>query len=90
VKEWLIANALINLCDRDKASEAQKKEVDAIARKLATGKNDDTVRADAMRATVRCDPVRGRQFVLVFKKDGSFRLKQEAEKILAEPPPKKK
>lgn len=79
VKEWLIPNALLNLCRNEATTEAQKKEATSVAKELAKGKNDDSVRSNALDAVMQCDP-KGLNFVRIYANDKAASVKDAAKK----------
>jgi len=79
VKEWLIPNALLNLCRNEATSDAQKKEAATIAKDLVKGKNDDSVRSNGLDAVMQCDP-KGLNFVRIYANDKAASVKDAAKK----------
>jgi HEAT repeat protein len=80
---FLVANALGNLCDRGPLSEGQKKEAATIAKKFALGKNDSSVRTDALYGVTACDPAGAEAFLKGLLKDPDERVKKSAQERLA-------
>ncbi len=81
-KLFLVANALGNLCDNAATSEAQKKEAAKVAKAFALGKNDSTVRTDALYGVTSCDPSGAEAFLKGLLKDPDERVKKSAQERL--------
>ena len=78
----MAATALRLLCSEKAGSPAQMKTANGIARKLAEDKTvKSSVRADAIAASVTCDPKGAKALLGKFKKDADPAVKEEVARI---------
>src|SRR5690606_38878822 len=77
-----IGATLGSICELKEASAAQRVQAGMYAKRL-TGKAPQSVRLDALRSVMRCDPKAGHYFVQRFSKDPDPQVAELARELVA-------